>query len=324
MLRLLTQINHTPLIADFIEFVLIQRYDGSENRNLLTAFKALDGTIAARLCIELIEARAAEKLGECIELLELAARKSSSTSRLAIVIATALSQNLTRLDDDHFGRPYELEKDLRARRSWLAKQLSELLRLSCELQASKATEASINAIIANPIQFRAESIVTPTLESLVRMRPAVLSENPDALRLWQHSADHLLQRSEFPPAPPENWARPAGLECRCAYCHELTRFLAHPVLHEHRFRMAAHDRMHVEHQIRNHGIDIDCTTSTKSSPHTLICTKNKATFGRLVKQHTEDVEALRTLLAIAPADEARLLNYRQRITQALDRTPEHP
>jgi len=320
MLRLLTQINQTPLIADFIEFVLLPRYDGSENRDLIAAFKALDGPIASRLCIELIEAHAAVKLGECVELLKLATLNSPSSSRLAIVIATAISQNLARLNDRHFGGHYDLEKDLKEKRSYLVKQLSGFLRLGYDLQAFKATEASINAIIANPIRFRAENIVTPTLVALVRMRPTVLRENPCALRLWQHAVDHLLQRSEFPPAPPENWARPAGMECRCAYCHELTRFLAHPVLLEHRFRMAAHDRMHVEHQIRNHSIDLDCTTSTKSSPHTLICTKNKATFGRLVKQHTEDVEALRTLLAIAPADEARLLNSRQRITQALNRT----
>ena len=98
--------------------------------------------------------------------------------------------------------------------------------------------------------------------------------------------------------------------------------MANPILTEHRFALPAQLRMHVESEIRNHAADLDCATYTKTSPRVLICTKNRATFGRKLQQHAADIQALRTLAAISAARANPFEAQLQRIGQAAGRAPQ--
>jgi hypothetical protein len=46
----------------------------------------------------------------------------------------------------------------------------------------------------------------------------------------------------------------------------------------------------VELAVRQHRCDLDLTTEKRGSPHTLICTKNQASYGRRVEQRQTDLE----------------------------------
>ncbi|HET6573365.1 MAG TPA: 2OG-Fe(II) oxygenase [Fimbriiglobus sp.] len=103
------------------------------------------------------------------------------------------------------------------------------------------------------------------------------------------------------PAPPGDLRREANIDCRCADCAELRRFLGDPAAGAHRFRAAQDRRSHLEHVIRNRGCDVDCTTERAGSPHVLVCTKNTASFQARLRKYHEDCRHLATLRAIEQA-----------------------
>ena len=103
------------------------------------------------------------------------------------------------------------------------------------------------------------------------------------------------------PAPPSDFRRDADVSCKCAECAELKRFLSDPKESVHRFRAVQERRSHLENVIRNRGCDVDCRTERVGSPHTLVCTKNTASFQARLKKYHDDRGHLATVRAIEQA-----------------------
>ena len=57
-------------------------------------------------------------------------------------------------------------------------------------------------------------------------------------------------------------------------------------------------RNHLEEKIRQHKCDLDFATERTRSPHTLVCTKNKASYQAELKTYRQDQESLATVIAI--------------------------
>lgn len=121
--------------------------------------------------------------------------------------------------------------------------------------------------------------------------------------LWNHAADRLLGRSEFPPEPPGDWTTPCNTKCNCAHCRELVRFCADPVEREFHFKAVQATRSHLEKVISWNKLSIDCATLRRGSPHTLICTKNRKWFDRRLEEYAEDIIELGKLLQAAGSDD---------------------
>ena len=121
--------------------------------------------------------------------------------------------------------------------------------------------------------------------------------------LWRHSASFLLARSAAPPEQPRDWIIETRIACDCEHCARLQAFCADPADTTIRFRMRQDLRLHVESAITTGQLDIDCQTERRGSPHTLICTKNRATYERRCAQYADDIAHMR-LLAAAPRSEA--------------------
>jgi hypothetical protein len=102
--------------------------------------------------------------------------------------------------------------------------------------------------------------------------------------------DHLDRRIAEPLGPPADWTRPAEVTCKCTYCVALNRFLAAPDMPQWRLKAVQRDRSHVELAVRQHRCDLDLATERRGSPHTLICTKNQASYGRRVEQRQQDLD----------------------------------
>ena len=67
------------------------------------------------------------------------------------------------------------------------------------------------------------------------------------------------------PRDPTDFRRPLTISCKCALCGELKRFLENPS--EPEIDSAAQAiRSHLESQIRNDKLDVDCTTERRGSP----------------------------------------------------------
>ena len=122
--------------------------------------------------------------------------------------------------------------------------------------------------------------------------------------LWRHSASFLLARSAAPPAQPRDWVIETRIKCDCEHCARLQAFCADPAATTIPFRMRQDLRLHVESTIRIGRLDIDCQTERRGSPHTLICTKNRATYERRCAQYADDIAHMRLLAAAAPGSEA--------------------
>jgi hypothetical protein len=99
------------------------------------------------------------------------------------------------------------------------------------------------------------------------------------------------------PVKPTDFRRSAPGHCDCADCKELKAFLINPQEKEHRFRVKEERRRHLEMHI-SRDCDLDCRTERTSSPHTLVCTKNTATYDRHLKTYHENKERLKNLRAI--------------------------
>ncbi len=81
-------------------------------------------------------------------------------------------------------------------------------------------------------------------------------------------------------------------------CKELKHFLEDPKESVHRFSMREDRRRHLEEKIRHHKCDVNCRTERTRSPHTLVCTKNQATYQALLKTYHQDQESLAAVIAI--------------------------
>jgi len=122
--------------------------------------------------------------------------------------------------------------------------------------------------------------------------------------LWRHAADFLLLRSAVPPEEPCDWVIETRIACDCEHCARLQAFCADPAATTVRFRMRQDLRTHVESTITGLQLDIDRKTERTGSPHTLICTKNRATYERRCAEYAADAAHMRLLADAAPRSEA--------------------
>ena len=60
----------------------------------------------------------------------------------------------------------------------------------------------------------------------------------------------------------------------------------------HRFSIRQDRRRHLELKIREHKCDLDFKTERVRSPHTLVCTKNMASYQEMLKKYQQDQEHL--------------------------------
>jgi hypothetical protein len=107
--------------------------------------------------------------------------------------------------------------------------------------------------------------------------------------------EHLRTRASEPLEPPKDWQRSSAVGCKCAHCDELSRFLADPAQKTWVLKAAQANRLHVEQTIKQARCDVNATTERRGSPHSLVCTKNQATYERRKKQRKDDLAGLERL-----------------------------
>jgi len=153
---------------------------------------------------------------------------------------------------------------------------------------------AVDGMIANARVFAPESLLLPALEQITGNTYCGAA----SAMLWRHCAGHYLARSETPPQPPLDWSRAADLANHCADCRELQDFARNGQAPTHRFRLREDRRIHLAAQIRAHRLDIPTSTERKGSPHTLICTKTRASYERAARQYQQDRTDMARLMAV--------------------------
>jgi hypothetical protein len=220
-------------------------------------------------------------------------RKDEGWAELCGVLANTLVSALERIDNGrtqpgYWGATATRAKELTGlARSLLAAQQPELLSRLVEhaLATPKKyplTEAHIAALTA----------LGPWIEKNVRKASPGLSH-------WLAACCEQLEAlTAEMPQPYPDFRRPSKLSCSCADCAELKKFLNDRQEQTHGFKMGESRRQHLAAIIRQDHCDVDQRTDTRSRPHTLVCTKNSASYHANLKKYHQDQEHLKALRAI--------------------------
>ena len=136
-------------------------------------------------------------------------------------------------------------------------------------------------------------MIVPALRRLVEQPE--LRRTVSGQRLLAAGLGHLRARASLDLEPPRDWARAAALDCRCARCAALARFLASPDERAWAYKANEFERSHVEASIRLATCDVDCSTDRHGRPFTLVCTKNQASHDRRAVERQRDLADLALL-----------------------------
>jgi hypothetical protein len=150
-------------------------------------------------------------------------------------------------------------------------------------------DAAAQAVLARSETWNTDKVVVP---ALLGRRAARARETSATSRLRTAALAHLRSRIAEPLAPPRDWTRPAALSCSCEVCGQLAGFLADPGLETWTFKAAQASRSHLETRIRNDRCDVDFVTLRRGMPHSLVCTKNQASYEARARQRRQDLDAL--------------------------------
>jgi hypothetical protein len=177
--------------------------------------------------------------------------------------------------------------------------LVDLLTALSRIDAGGMTGADFAAravahVLAWPSRYDPDAVLVPAAVEL-RRRPESAAAAPAIRRLIDACRDHLRARIGLPLAPPKDWARDNPLRCTCDDCRQLGVFLVDAGARQWRLKAVQHRRTHVEESVRGARCDLDLATERRGSPHTLIATKNQASYERRLEQRHDDIAHLAAL-----------------------------
>ncbi len=328
-------LRHAQLTADAILIeqlfsgLLLARYDGLQNAAINGCSQYLEPTRRLPLLSALFERHAAARPAACLALWLLLARADAADPALIDALAARLVAHLAACEPDRRRPHYPFE--MHTNEDWPVGDIDDddtdddfsddddidlvtpasdreqppapmmtadlvaefvIVLGQCGLATHQAQ--AVHAMTANAGVFAAESILLPALEQIA----GNAHTGAASAALWRHCSAHYLARSETAPQPPPDWARAADLAGHCADCRELQDFARNSEAPSHRFRLREDRRRHLEAQIRQHQLDIATSTERKGSPHTLICTKTRASYERAAEQYIKDRADMARLLAL--------------------------
>ncbi len=157
-------------------------------------------------------------------------------------------------------------------------------------------EKMLDYLLAWPATYNIDQLLLP---AALRLTQTASNEKFSVVtRLRQVVMTHLQSRLAELLAPPTDWRRESTTGCSCADCKALNQFLLNPEQAQWNFKAAETRRTHIQHVIGSHKCDIDYVTEKKSRPYSMVCSKNQASYQRLVKQHQGDQKALARLQAV--------------------------
>jgi hypothetical protein len=298
MIAALRKLKAPALLERFIADTITSSYDGTENAALLSSVTVLGDAKAAALLSTLVSTRMPDRPNECTELL---LALSEEPSRRFPEVAEATVACLDRIGTRDAGREtfdWEPEEQL----SQLSPQfIVHLLQGLQRFKSGILCGAAAEKIASRLETFSPVMVIVPAIEQICSgagKKPAEV-ESSVAL-LWTSVAEFLLRRSEVPPEPPADWRLNVELSCSCPDCQELQSFARDPAERVHRFRVKKERRRHLHSVIDKHRLDMTHVTDRVGSPQTLVCTKDRRSFDRQLKQYQDEIAAMRTLVGVAP------------------------
>ncbi len=301
MLRLLTQLGNRALLKRFITSVVTGDFDGSEIETLAKALALLGPKDTEKLLAAMVRENFRLFHRACVNLAgrllhELGHPLNAEWRTALRGVATDMVQALPSIQpstDPYAAANWQRVQKAKPVDAGIVAGLLEFLRAIGT--DALCMDAAAN-IVAGTDVFDPGKVIVPALALLQERERKGFAFDAAAGRLWVHAAEFLLARSERPPASPTDWRQAVTLSCKCEDCRGLQAFALDAQAQVARFKAAEHRRLHLEGQIRLHGLDMNCLTERKGSPRTLVCTKTRRTFQRQCEQHRADCASMNALL----------------------------
>lgn len=262
-------------------------YARSDNEAIVRAVALLPAVRATELLVRIVRRNAAAHLSACGDLLlRCVAMPMGSTGDLKQVGAAlidALPGGPTeRGQVDAWTRPTPVKPGF----------VVDLLTATSRIDAGLAARA-IERVLAWPKTYKPDDVLVPAARVFAKL--AESAAWPAAARLREAVLDHLRGRIALPLEAPRDWTRTNPLKCACGDCRALGAFLIEPDQQQWRLKAAQDRRSHVEQSVRSAACDLDLATERRGSPHTLVATKNQASYERRAKQRHQDLEDVSAL-----------------------------
>ncbi|HWE03486.1 MAG TPA: 2OG-Fe(II) oxygenase [Tepidisphaeraceae bacterium] len=149
----------------------------------------------------------------------------------------------------------------------------------------------VTYVLAAPKEFDFTTAQIPALLSLETWLAKNIKHRCLPLRRWLTTIrEELESRVAHPPQAPADWRRNSKISCKCGDCAELRKFLDDPAAEKGRFAMAEARRQHLQQIISQNKLDVKHETERRGSPHTLVCTKTRASYESALKAHHLDLD----------------------------------
>jgi len=257
-------------------------YGAADNPALAAVLGQLPSEQAATLLTAVIAGNVRRLPGACAGLLALCTQQADP-ARLTELRAPALAL----LEGLPHGREAPPLPNWERPEPLTPAQIADAVTGLARIEGAIADRA-VGRFLSLPAVYDLDRLLLPAALLLKEASPD--PEPPAAARLRQAVLGHLEARIALPLDPPPDWTRASQIPCGCVHCRGLARFLASPTEPVWHFKAAEADRSHVAHEVSRANCDLDLSTEKRGRPYTLVCTKNRASFERRVRQRTQDLD----------------------------------
>jgi predicted 2-oxoglutarate/Fe(II)-dependent dioxygenase YbiX len=288
MLDIQVRLGSVKRIDAFLASVPAEgRYAASDNEAILRATALLSPQRATELLVRILRRNAPTHLVACGSLL---LRCVAAPAGMACDLAQICAALLEALP----GPPTERQEAAPWARPTPVKPgfIVDLLTATSRIDAALAARA-IEHLLAWPKTYKPDDVLVPAARTFAKLADGPAW--PAVARLREASLDHLRERIAQPLEAPRDWARTNQLKCTCGDCRGLGAFLVAAAQKEWRLKAVQDRRSHVEQSVRSAACDLDLTTERRGSPHTLVATKNQASYERRARQRRQDLENVSAL-----------------------------
>ncbi len=320
MLRLLGTTGNADIATDFLDRIVVNHYDGSENASLVGLLPVVGPETAREFLSSLIKKCMPEHPKEILSLLTLIAQNlvqaelvwrdmlremvQSAVLNLRAVLEYS-SKTFSREGYRRLlgGKIVYGDAEVVEREHLDSAATYSLFALTLHLELEQESVHAATTIADFPKIVTPDRMLPQTLAGLHKIEHV---NRTQAYRLlWRQSTDFLLRRSSTPPDEPTNWIINAEIEIPHTdeLASELQAFCLSPDVRVKRFKVAKDFRKYIHKMIEELRLDIDHETERKGSPYTLVCVKNRASYKRRLNEYAEDVHYIGRLLTLVPQDE---------------------
>ena len=169
----------------------------------------------------------------------------------------------------------------------------------CRLEAFSWAEGIISHALEKPKCYPLHNALIPAARKLHADLEEKLKKKIGYQRLLDHCLKTLVSLTLKPIPEPTDWAQYPPIKCKCGDCRDLIHFLNHPSKSVGRFRMGKERRKHLHRQMDRFKCDVNHVTERRGNPFTLVCTKNRNSYEKKLRQFEKDTQLLAEFRSLA-------------------------